>query len=73
MRSTYLTVEVDTETLAEDLVESLPAPDLIELISMIDATMADMNFTIKLVESLADVLKDEYGVAVTINIPGESK
>lgn len=73
MRSTYLTVEVDTETLAEDLVESLPVPDLIELISMIDATMADMNFTIRLVESLADVLKDEYGVAVTINIPGESK
>lgn len=73
MRSTYLTVEVDTETLAEDLVESLPVPDLIELISMIDATMADMNFTIRLVESLAIVLQVDYGVAVTINIPGESK
>lgn len=72
MQRTYLTVEVDTETLADDLVESLPSQDLLELISMIDATVANSTFTVEILEMLSRSLEDD-GFIVNISITEESK
>lgn len=72
MRHVYLTVQVDTEGLAYDLVESLPPKDLLQLISMIDATVAESAFTVEILERLSRALEDD-GFVVNIGITEESK
>lgn len=68
-----ISADVYLNDLAYELSRSLNKQDLKDFLLLCDAEVADMNFTVRLVEGLAEVLKDEYNVAVTIDIPGENE
>lgn len=67
-----LTVEVDSEYLSEDIVASMSKPEIVKFITLVDAEVAETEFTIALIEALVDVLRHE-GVIVDVSIHEESK
>lgn len=64
--------DFDVAYLAEELAEVAPNSVLVELIKMIDAFVADVDFTFSLLDMLADSLSDD-GFTITIGTNEESK
>jgi hypothetical protein len=63
--SFFFMVNMEVEDLAAEMTEMASYGQLIRLVTLIDANMADTGFTIKLIDTLANAVREE-GFTVTI-------
>jgi len=70
-RAVGINAEVYLSDLSYELSRALSQRELREFILLLDAEVAEKSFTAGLVESLGELLEEEYDIKVTINEPEE--